>query len=249
MWNVPPACVTVPVHTAAPQVYPVISLIPLKTSGPGKSLQAEELHTPLMRRYDTNLTSISIFQSSASWCLCWETETTAPHSVQPCQAVFCIVCHQINISLAVRGRETVAPSAHIVPAETHGSPPVSFSGLVCDDKMSICFPLTAPMKCSTECTTEVKSWYIKCGENACMCACMHAHVLVGASVHNGASRFTEVTPEKALEREIHSQNIYSVKTYLGSPEAARQSSHILKSPVVNEAFEELQMPGDAHTDS
>lgn len=32
----PPACVTVPVHTAAPQLYPVISLIPLKTSGPGK---------------------------------------------------------------------------------------------------------------------------------------------------------------------------------------------------------------------
>ncbi len=25
--------------------------------------------------------------------------------------------------------------------------------------------------------------------------------------------------------------------------------HILKSPVVNEAFEELQMPGNTHTDS
>lgn len=46
----------------------------------------------------------------------------------------------------------MAPSAHIAPAETHGSPPVSLSGLVRDDKMSICFPLAAPMKCSTECT-------------------------------------------------------------------------------------------------
>lgn len=84
-----------------------------------------------------------------------------------------------------------------------------------------------------------------------MCARTHAHVQVGAPVHNGASRFTEVTPGGSFgKKKKHTlKNIYSVKTYLGPPEAARQSSHILKSPVVNEAFEELQMPGKAHTDS
>ncbi len=56
-------------------------------------------------------------------------------------------------------------------------------------------------------------------------------------------------PRGSFQKKNPLSNIYSVKTYLSPPEAARQSSHILKSPVVNEAFEELQMPGNTHTDS
>lgn len=43
-----------------------------------------------------------------------ETETMAPHPLQLCQAVVCIVCHQITISLAVGGSETVSPSVQMM---------------------------------------------------------------------------------------------------------------------------------------
>lgn len=70
---------------------------------------------------------------------------------------------------------------------------------------------------------------------------------VKVSVHLNSPRLTQVSQGTLLEGNTLS-NVYSVKTYLSPPEAARQSSHILRSPVVNEAFEELQMPGNAtHT--
>lgn len=82
------------------------------------------------------------------------TETVAPRSIQSCQAVFCIVCHQINISLAVGGRETVASSVHMLVLKH-----MAYSCFFIwpgDDKMS----LLSPKKFSAECTgeaTEVES--------------------------------------------------------------------------------------------
>lgn len=60
---------------------------------------------------------------------------------QLCQTAFCIVCHEIDISLAVGGRGTVVPSVHMVVPNTW-SPPIPLSCLVCNDKMSIRFSLT-----------------------------------------------------------------------------------------------------------
>lgn len=103
-----PACITFAVHTSPSQVCFLISFIPLKPWDLD-SLQAEELHTLLMRRYDTYLTLISIFLSSVARN---RDHGSSFSSVVP--AVVCIVCHQITISLAVGGRETVAPSVHMV---------------------------------------------------------------------------------------------------------------------------------------
>lgn len=86
-----------------------------KTSGP-ESLQAEELHTLLMRRRNTHLTSISIFPSSLVWCLLGQQR---PHFIQPCHAGVCRLCHKINISLAVGGRRAVVPSVPYGGGETH----------------------------------------------------------------------------------------------------------------------------------
>lgn len=62
------ACITLSMHTATPQVDTLISFISLKPWDL-ESLQAVELHTLLMRRYDTYLTSISLFPSSVGLCL------------------------------------------------------------------------------------------------------------------------------------------------------------------------------------
>lgn len=86
-----------------------------KTSGP-ESLQAEELHTLLMRRRNTHLTSISIFPSPLVWCLRGQQR---PHFTQPCHAGVCRLCHKINISLAVGGRRAVVPSVLYGGDETH----------------------------------------------------------------------------------------------------------------------------------
>lgn len=83
-----------------------------KTLRPGKSPAQEAPHTADEKIW--HMLDFNFYPSIFSQFLSLPgTETTAPHSLQPCQAVVCIVCHQITIRLAVGGKETVAPSVHI----------------------------------------------------------------------------------------------------------------------------------------